>query len=147
MTNAERRERRCEAGLKGAATRRARSAQAVPRQVEPPADPFDELAQRVAQAEPKAPRLESPDERARRADSAEDKRLINLRAVLRLAQEIRRESDLYYHAHHQRWHHSPKRWTPEQIESARQFLEKFRHPTVPGAWLQDPLTRRGRTRL
>jgi hypothetical protein len=141
MTNAERRQKRREAGLKGAANRRARSAQAEPAQVvlhqaEPP-----QLVPPAAEP----PRLETAEERARRTQAAKDKRLANLRAVLRLAQEIRREGDLYYHAHHQRWHHSPKRWTAEQIQSAREFLEKFRR--TDGTWDPKPLTRKGRWRL
>jgi hypothetical protein len=136
MTNAERRERRRQAGLKGAATRRARSAGEGAHQVEPP-----QLVPPVAEP----PRLETPEERARRAHSAEEKRLTNLRAVLRLAQEIRREGDLYYHAHHRRWHHSPRRWTAEQIQGAREFLEKFRRPD--GTYDPKPLTRKGRWRL
>jgi len=67
-----------------------------------------------------------------RPESAEEERLTNLRAVLRLAQEGRRETDLYYHAHLRRWHHSPRRWTAEQIAEARRFLEGFRDET--GRW-------------
>jgi hypothetical protein len=75
----------------------------------------------------------------------EAKRLTNLRAVIRRAQEIRREGDLYYHAHQQRWHHSPKRWTAEQIDEARKFVENFVGPDgIPQA---DPIRRKGRWRL
>ena len=136
MTNAERRQKRREAGLKGAATRRARLGQVVQDQAEPP--------QLVGPtAEP--PRLETADERARRAESAEEKRLANLRAVIRRAQEIRRESDLHSYAHSHRWHHSPKRWTSAQIDDARRFLEGFVGPDgIPQA---DPIRRRGTWRL
>lgn len=141
MTNAERREQRRQAGLKGAATRRARSAQAEPHQVvhhqaEPP-----QLVPPTAEP-PRSPRLETAEERSRRAES---KRLANLRAVLRRAQEIRRESDLYHLAHVHKWHHCPKRWTPEQIDEARRFVESFVNPDgIPQA---DPIRRKGRWRL
>lgn len=141
MTNAERRERRRQAGLKGAANRRARSAQAETAQVV--------LAQvvlhQVVPPTVEPPRLETTEERARRAQAAEDKRLANLRAVLRRAQEIRRESDLYHLAHVRKWHHCPKRWTPEQIDEARRFVESF--VSADGIPQADPIRRKGRWRL
>ena len=136
MTNAERRERRRQAGLKGTATRRARLGQVVQDQAEPP--------QLVGPtAEP--PRLETADERARRAESAAEKRLENLRAVIRRAQEIRRESDLYSYAHSHRWHHSPRRWTAAQIDDARRFLDGFIRPD--GKPQSQPIRRKGKWRL
>ena len=91
------------------------------------------------------PRLETAEETARRAESAEEKRLANLRAVLRQAQEIRRESDLYHLAHTRRWHHSPRRWTAAQVEEARQFIGGFIRPDgMPQA---DPIRRKGKWRL
>jgi hypothetical protein len=122
MTNAERRERRKEAARKGLETRRAKTAH---------------------QAEP--PRVETDEERAARAHQAEEKRLANLRAVIRLAQEIRREGDLYDHAYRERWSHHPRQWTAEQIDAARRFLEGFRRPD--GTWQPDPTRRRGKWRL
>jgi len=153
MTNAERRERRREAARKGLETRRARQAQAQQTTATAPAsdqaDEFQQLADRVngyrPPEAPQPPRLETADERARRAEAAEEKRLANLRAVLRLAQEIRRESDLHHHAYHQRWPFSPKRWTSEQIQAAREFLEKFRRPD--GTWDPKPIRRKGKWRL
>ena len=62
-----------------------------------------------------------------------------------LAQEIRREGDLYYHAHHQRWHHSPRRWTAAQSQGAREFLQNFIRPD--GTPDPTPLTRKGKWRL
>jgi hypothetical protein len=123
MTNTERKERRRQAGLKAAETRR----------------------QQLAARPPEPPRVETADERARREHSAEEKRLANLRAVLRLAQEIRREGDLHYHAHVERWHHSPRRWTPEQIDAARRFLEGFRRED--GTYDPHPVRRKGKWRL
>ena len=120
MTNAERRERRREAACKGLETRRAKLS-----------------------AEP--PRVETADEHARREHQAEEKRLANLRAVIRRAQEIRRESDLYHLAHLRKWHHSPKRWTPEQIDEARKFVESFIRPD--GTPQADPIRRKGKWRL
>ena len=144
MTNAERREQRRQAGLKGAATRRARSASAEPHQVVPAQVVPPRLVPPTAEP-PRSPRLETSEERSRRAESAESKRLANLRAVLRRAQEIRRESDLYHLAHVRKWHHSPKRWTPEQIDEARRFVESFVNPDgIPQA---DPIRRKGRWRL
>jgi hypothetical protein len=141
MTNAERREKRREAGLKGAATRRARSApaepaQIAPHQVEPP---------QLVPATIEPTRLETAEEKARREQAREAKRLENLRAVLRRAQEIRRESDLYHLAHVRKWHHCPKRWTPEQIDEARKFVEGFIRPD--GTPQADPIRRKGRWRL
>ena len=141
MTNAERRERRRQAGLKGAATRRARSAQAEPAQVVPHQVVPPQLVPPTAEP-PRAPTVE---ETTRRAESAEAKRLANLRAVIRRAQEIRRESDLYSFAHSRRWHHSPKRWTAAQIDEARRFLEGFIRPD--GTPQADPIRRKGRWRL
>lgn len=128
MTNAERREKRRQAGLKGAATRHARTATATHQ--DSPGAP---------------PRVETAEERATRAHSAEEKRLTNLRALLRQAQAIRRESDLYSHAHSHRWHHSPKRWTPEQIDEATRFIAGFlRNDGTPQP---DPVRRKGNWRL
>ena len=72
MTNQERRERRREAALKGAATRAAKAGQVVNHQDEPPQllDPA---------------RLETAEEQSRRARAAEEKRLVNLRALIRKA--------------------------------------------------------------
>ena len=136
MTNAERRERRREAGLKGAATRRARLGQVVQDQAEPP-----QLVSPTAEP----PRLETADERARRKEDREAKRLENLRAVIRRAQEIRREGDLRHLAHVRRWHHSPKRWTPEQIAEADRFLAGFIRPD--GTPQPHPIRRKGKWRL
>jgi hypothetical protein len=153
MTNAERRERRREAARKGLETRRARTAQARVTTARAPvadqADDFQQLADRVnghrPPEAPQPPRLETADERTRRAEAAEEKRLANLRAVIRLAQEIRREQDLHHHAIHQRWPFSPKRWTSEQIQAAREFLEKFKRPD--GTWDPYPARRHGQWRL
>jgi hypothetical protein len=129
VTNAERRERRRAAALKGAETRRARVARVAPHQVEAP--------------EP--PRATTAEETNRRAEDREAKRRANLRAVLAEAQAIRRESDLYYHAQLYRWPFSPARWTAEQIDSARQFLRTFyRKDGTPDP---HPLRRKGRWRL
>jgi hypothetical protein len=84
MTNAERRERRREAARKAAETRRARLA-----------------------ARPEPDRTETPEEADRRAEDREARRRANLRAVLAEARRIRREGDLYYHAHQQRWSQLP----------------------------------------
>ena len=153
MTNAERRERRRQAGLKGAETRRARQAQAQQTTATAPAsdqaDEFQQLADRVngyrPPEAPQPPRLETADERARRAEAAEEQRLANLRAVLRLALEIRREGDLYRHAAARRWPFTPKRWTAEQIDAARQFLETFRRDD--GTYDPKPNRRKGKWRL
>jgi hypothetical protein len=156
MTNAERRAQRREAGKKGAATRRARLAQAEPahdppgarpHQAEP--DPFQQLADRIAASRPteppRPPRLETAEEASAKARCADEKRLANLRAVIRQAQEIRRESDLYHFAQAHRWPFSPKRWTAAQIEEARQFLAGFIRPD--GTPQADPIRRKGRWRL
>jgi hypothetical protein len=136
MTNAERREKRREAGRKAAATRAARAGQVVHHPAEPP-----QLVAPTAQP-PRAPTAEVT---ARKAEAREEKRLSNLRAVIRRAQEIRREGDLYHLAHTRKWHHSPSRWTPEQIDEARKFVESFVSPDgVPQA---DPIRRKGRWRL
>jgi Rad3-related DNA helicase len=153
MTNAEKRERRREAARKGLETRRARQAQALATTAQAPeadqADEFQQLADRIngyrPPEAPQPPRIETSDERARRAESAEEKRLANLRAVLRLALEIRREGDLYRHAAARRWPFTPKRWTPEQIAAARQFLETFRRPD--GTYEPKPNRRHGKWRL
>ena len=153
MTNAERRERRREAARKGLETRRARQAEAQRTTAQAPeadqADDWQQLADRIngyrPPEAPQPPRLETSDERARRAESAEDKRLTNLRAVLRLALEIRREGDLYRHAAAQRWPFTLKRWTAEQIEAARQFLQTFRRPD--GTYEPKPARRNGKGRL
>jgi hypothetical protein len=137
MTNAEKRERRREAGRRAAQARaEKRTAQVVHSPTEPP-----QLVPPTAEP----PRRPTAEETARRAESAEAKRLTNLRAVLRTAQEIRRESDLYNLAHLRRWHHSPKRWTPEQIDEARKFLASFIRPD--GQPQADPIRRKGRWRL
>jgi hypothetical protein len=113
MTNAERRERRREAALKGQETRKARLAAQAP-------------------AAPEPPRLETAEEAARRSRAAEAKRLEDLRALIRLAQDGRRESDLRYHAHLKRWSHHPIEWTAGQIDEARRFIEGFRRED--GTW-------------
>ena len=141
MTNAERRERRRQAGLKGAATRRARTAQAEPVQVVPHQVVPPQLVPPTAEP-PRAPTVE---ETTRRAEDREAKRLANLRAVLAEAQRIRRESDLYSFAHSRRWDHRPARWTAAQIDEAQQFLAGFIRPDgMPQA---DPIRRKGRWRL
>jgi hypothetical protein len=122
MTNAERREHRREAARKAAETRRARLA-----------------------ARPEPVRTETPEEALRRARAAEEKRRANLRAVLAEAQRIRREGDLYDHAHLQRWSHHPSQWTAEQLDRARQFLAGFIRPD--GTPDPHPVRRGGKWRL
>jgi hypothetical protein len=118
MTNAERRERRREAARKAAETRRVQA----------------DLGRR-----------ELAEEAEQRAQSAEEKRRVNLRAVIAEAQRLRRESDLYYLAHDRRWDHHPSRWTAEQIDTARRFLQGFVRPDgTPDPY---PVRRKGRWRL
>lgn len=122
MTNQERKERRREAALKGAATRQAK-----------------------ARGELALDRTETAEEGARRARAAEEKRRVNLHDVLAEAQRIRRESDLYYLAHTRRWEHHPSRWTAEQIDTARRFLQGFIR--TDGTPQPDPIRRKGKWRL
>ena len=151
MTNAEKRERRRTAACKGLETRRARQAQATTAQApaSDQADEFQQLADRIngyrPPEPPQPPRLETAAEASARDQAREDKRLANLRAVLRLALEIRREGDLYRHAAAQRWPFTPKRWTAEQIQAAREFLEKFKRPD--GTYEPKPNRRNGKWRL
>jgi hypothetical protein len=92
-----------------------------------------------------ATRRQTAEEAARRAESAEAKRLLNLRAVMAEALRIRREQDLRYFAHLKRWSHHPTAWTAEQIDLARQFLDGFtREDGTPCPY---PTHRRGRRRL
>jgi hypothetical protein len=147
MTNAEKRQRRREAGRKGAASRVARTTAQAPAPGQ--ADDFQDLADRIngyrPPEAPPPPRLESAAEATIKLAKAEEKQLANLRAVLTTARQIRRESDLYHLAHTSRWHHSPKRWTAEQIETARRFLQGFIGPDgIPQA---DPIRRKGKWRL
>jgi hypothetical protein len=150
MTNAEKRERRREAARKAAETRLSRARRVMQERAQPDADDeFQQLADRIngykPPEAPQPPRLESAEEKARRAESAEEKRLANLRTLLGRAREIRRESDLYNMPHSRRWHHSPKRWTAEQIAEARRFVESFVSPD--GISQADPIRRKGKWRL
>ena len=151
MTNAERRAARQAAAAKGQETRRrkqeqerhARATAAVAelgRILDAPAAPAPPVA-----APPDLPRLDSTEAQLRRKADAEAKRLKNLRAVLATAREIRRESDLYHLAHTSRWHHSPKRWTSEQVDTARRFLQGFVRPD--GTPQPHPIRRKGKWRL
>jgi hypothetical protein len=147
MTNQEKRERRREAARKGAAARAARTTAQAP--ADSQADEFQRLADRinghVPPEAPQPPRLETAAEATAKLARADAKRLEQLRAVIRRAQEIRRESDLYNMAHERRWHHSPRRWTAEQIQTAGRFLEGFIRPDgLPQA---DPTRRKGKSRL
>jgi hypothetical protein len=126
MTNAEKRERRTQAARKAAETRRQQLAAGTA----PTALP---------------PRVETLDEQLARRQQEAEKRLKNLRAVLARAREIRRESDLYHLAHTRRWHHSPKQWTSEQVDTARRFLEGF--VRSDGTPQPDPIRRNGKWRL
>jgi hypothetical protein len=124
LTNEQRRERRREAARKAAETRRVQ------------AD--------IARGELALDRTETAEEGARRARAAEEKRLTNLRAVLAEARRIRRESDLYYRAHCERWSHHPSQWTAEQIDTAGRFLQGFIRPD--GTPDPHPVRRKGRWR-
>jgi hypothetical protein len=125
MTNQEKRERRRVAARKAAEARRQQLAAGTA----PTALP---------------PRVETLEGQLARRQQEAEKRLKNLRAVLARAREIRRESDLYL-AHASRWHHSPKRWTSEQVDTARRFLEGFIRSD--GTPQPDPIRRKGKWRL
>jgi hypothetical protein len=98
MTNQERRERRREAALKGAATRRAKA-----------------HAEQLVQ--------DSLDRIADRAVNGPD-----ARQLLDRAQAIGREADLRYHAHLRRWPHRMSQWSAEQRRAAEEFLNRFIRP-------------------
>ena len=101
MTNEERRERRREAALKAARTRAAKQAAAsapVPVPAEPEPQP---------QPQDTAP---------------------TGRQLIERAQAIGRESDLWYHAHLERWPTRASAWTAEQRREAEAFLARFIRP-------------------
>ena len=98
MTNPERKERRREAALKAARTRRINAE--AERIHEQSLDRITDLA------------VNGPDGRQ----------------LLARAQEIGREADLWYHAHLSRWPTRPSAWTGEQRRAAQEFLSRFIRP-------------------
>ena len=98
MTNQERRERRSEAARKAARTRQAKARAEAI--VQDSLDRITDLA------------VNGPDGRM----------------LIRLAQEIGREADLWHHAHLYHWPTRPSTWSGEQRRAAAEFLKTVVRP-------------------
>jgi hypothetical protein len=98
MTNQERRERRREAALKAARTRAAKATAAKILE-----ESLDRITDRA---------VNGPDGRQ----------------LIRTAQEIGREAELWAFSHRSRWPTQPSQWTAAQRRAAEEYLRTFKSP-------------------